>query len=62
MSKYNEQHATTMLNVLQGTETLKRFKEKIRSETIAEFVEHITLPIVSEDQIEDIVEQLKRGE
>lgn len=37
MSGYNEQHATTMLNALQGTETLERFKQKIRTEVIEEY-------------------------
>lgn len=38
MSKYNEQHATTMLNALQGTETLERFKQEIRAEVIEECI------------------------
>jgi hypothetical protein len=36
MSKYNEQYATTMLNALQGTETLERFKQEIRAEAFDE--------------------------
>lgn len=34
MSRYNEQHATTMLNALQGTETLERYKQEIKADAI----------------------------
>ena len=44
MSGYNEQHATTMLNALQGTETLERFKQKIKVEVIYE-IKKILPPI-----------------
>lgn len=38
MSRYNEQHATTMLNALQGTDTLAEYRRKIRADAIDEFI------------------------
>ena len=35
--KYNEQHAITMLNALQDTETLKEHDKEIRKKAIDEF-------------------------
>lgn len=35
--KYNEQHATTMLNALLETETLSRYSNDVRCEVIKEF-------------------------
>ena len=35
--KYNEQHAITMLNALQYTETLKEHDKEIRKKAIDEF-------------------------
>ena len=68
MSKYNEQHATTMLNALQGTETLERFKQEIRTDFITEIYKSIStlIPLFSNEQLKayfeicDKIEQLKQ--
>lgn len=39
MSRYNEQHATTMLNALIGTDTLADHDKQIRYEVISELKE-----------------------
>lgn len=38
MSKYNEQHATTMLNALIGTDTLAEHDKQIRANAIDDYV------------------------
>lgn len=66
MSKYNEQHATTMLNALIGTETLKEHDAKVRADAIDECIEYfskhaheIYTHISARDFICDRLEQLK---
>lgn len=39
--KYNEQHAVTMLNALQNTETLKEHDRQVRVTVIYEFAERL---------------------
>lgn len=67
--KYNEQHAVTMLNALQGTETLKEHDNQIRKAAIDEFYNLLINNtgdisdiggVISEQQIDKIYEQLKR--
>ena len=67
--KYNEQHAVTMLNALQGTETLKEHDEQVKEATIDEFYNLLINHtgdisdiggVISEQQIDTIYEQLKR--
>lgn len=67
--KYNEQHAVTMLNALQGTETLKEHDSQIREAAIDEFYNLLINhtgdiydigDVISEQQIDQIYEQLKR--
>lgn len=41
MSRYNEQHATTMLNALIGTDTLAYHDKQIRDEAIIETLESV---------------------
>lgn len=41
MSKYNEQHATIMLNALIGTETLANYNKEIRAKVIEEILNKI---------------------
>lgn len=43
MSRYNEQHATTMLNALQGTETLERFKQQVRADALDDLVRMVSV-------------------
>ena len=66
--KYNEQHAVTMLNALQGTETLKEHDEQVKEATIDEFYNLLINHtgdisdiggVISEQQIDTIYEQLK---
>ena len=40
--------------------TVEQFEQEIRNKAIDDFVEHITLPITTEEQISEIVEQLKK--
>ena len=39
---------------------VEQFEQEIRCKAIDDFVEHITLPITTEEQISEIVEQLKK--
>ena len=43
MSKYNEQHATTMLNALIGTDTLTEHDKQIRADVIDEMLNFINV-------------------
>lgn len=56
MSGYNEQHATTMLNALQGTDTLERYKKEIISDTIEEIIKKIENEISNSSQTRYICE------
>lgn len=67
--KYNEQHAVTMLNALQGTETLKEHDEQVKEAVIDEFYNLLINHtgdisdiggVISEQQIDTIYEQLKK--
>ena len=67
--KYNEQHAMTMLNALQGTETLKEHDEQVKEAAIDEFYNLLINHtgdisdiggVISEQQIDTIYEQLKK--
>lgn len=68
--KYNEQHAITMLNALQYTETLKEHDKEIRKKAIDEFYNLLVNNIgdiydiggvISERKIDELYEQLVRG-
>lgn len=67
--KYNEQHAITMLNALQDTETLKEHDKVVRKKAIDEFYNLLINNIgdisdiggvISEQQIDKLYEQLVR--
>ena len=67
--KYNEQHAITMLNALQDTETLKEHDKEIRKKAIDEFYNLLINNIgdisdignvISEQKIDKLYEQLGR--
>lgn len=68
MSKYNEQHATTMLNALIGTDTLANHNKRLRKEIIDEFInecckyEDLTFDKEHIKRIKIIAEQLKKRE
>lgn len=47
------------LETIYGAEPIKEHDEEIYNKAIDDFVEHITLPITTEEQISEIVEQLK---
>lgn len=56
MSKYNEQHATTMLNALIGTDTLIRHDEEV----IDKFAEYIKKNFrIGVNTIDEIVKEFK---
>lgn len=38
MSKYNEQHAATMLNALIGTNTLKQYKKEVIEDFVKGYI------------------------
>lgn len=68
--KYNEQHAITMLNALQDTETLKEHDKVVRKKAIDEFYNLLINNIgdisdignvISEQKIDKLYEQLVRG-
>ena len=67
--KYNEQHAVTMLNALQGTGTLKEHDEQVKEAAIDEFYNSLINHtgdisdiggVISEQQIDTIYKQLKK--
>lgn len=50
MSKYNEQRATTMLNALQGTDTLKQYAEQIRADERAKVLDEVLDEVAFEEK------------